>query len=391
MGRGRAVEGPVAALQRRQFLASLAGLAALPLVRRSPAGRALLALFDDEHELGVEHEVLPGFWEQLPGVRTRCTVCPLNCVLEEGQTCFCRTRTNRGGRLKTTAYGNPCLLATDPIEKVPLNHFTPGARTLALGTGGCNLRCLYCQNWEQSQKKPPELRNHDLPVERAADSLADSDVRTIAFTYTEPIAFLEYLCDVAAHARAKKVRCVAATALFANPDAARLLGRNLDAACVGIKAFDDEFYDRVCGSQLKPVLAATEILAAEVAQLEIVTLVVPGYNDDAARLGELAKWIVRTLGEDTPWHLARFVPQYRLAKVPRTPLETLERARAVGRDAGLRYVYLSNVAPHEGNHTDCGRCGTRLIERLGFELLHDAMGPKGRCPRCRRKVPGVWS
>ncbi|MEW6074661.1 MAG: AmmeMemoRadiSam system radical SAM enzyme [Planctomycetota bacterium] len=388
MDRGRG-DGPVARTQRREFLASLAGLAAIPALRATSAGRALLSLAGRDTE--EAHEVLPGYWTSLPGVRTSCHVCPLDCVLEDGETCFCRTRTNRGGRLYTTAYGNPCLLAADPIEKVPLNHFLPGEKTLALGTGGCNLRCLYCQNWEQSQEKPLDLKNHDLPVERAADSLAGSDIRTIAFTYTEPIAFLEYLCDVAAHARAKKIRCVAATALFATPPAAKHLGRHLDAACVAIKAFDETFYDKVCGIKLAPVLEATEALAAEKVWIEITTLVVPGYNDDEKKLGELARWIATTLGADTPWHLARFVPQYRLASVPRTPIETLERLREVGRDAGLAHVYLSNVAPHEGNHTDCARCGARAIERLGFELLANRLAGKGACPKCHRRLAGVWA
>ncbi len=379
-------QGPVARLQRRQFLTSMGGLAALPLVWSSPAGRVLRDLVD----AGGEREVLEGYWESLPGRRTRCHVCPLDCLLEDGETCFCRTRTNFGGRLMAMAWENPCVLAVDPVEKVPLNHFTPGASTLALGTGGCNLRCLYCQNWEQSQKKPGELENHELPVERVADSLEGSRTRTIAFTYTEPIAFLEYLCEVAAHARSKKVRCVAATALFATPKAARHLGRHLDAACVAIKGFNQTFYDRVCGSQLAPVLEAAEVLAAEDVHLEITTLVVPGYNDDPQELEDLARWIEKHLGPDTPWHVARFVPKYRLSKVPRTTIESLEAIRERGRDAGLRYVYLSNVAPHEGNHTYCARCGAPAIERLGFKLLRNGLRPKGRCPECPRKIPGVW-
>lgn len=388
----RRLLGPVAAEQRRRFLASLAGLAAWPLFGSTSAGRALLSMtLDDEGEPFPYPEALKGHWEALPGKRTICSVCPLDCRLEDGETCFCRTRTNRGGRLHVTAWENPCVLAVDPIEKVPLGHFTPGAKTLALGTGGCNLRCLYCQNWEQSQKKPTELENHELPVKRAADSLKDTDIETIAFAYTEPIVFLEYLSEIAAHAKRRKVRCVAATALFAKPAAAVHLGRHLDAACVGIKAFDEAFYDKVCGSKLKPVLDATVHLAGEEVQLEITTLVVPGYNDDEVKLGELAKWIVKNLGPDTPWHLGRFVPKYRLGNVPRTPVETLERLRKIGQDAGLAYVYLSNVAPHEGNHTCCGHCGELVIERLGFELLSNRLGKKGRCPKCKRRLPGVWS
>lgn len=376
-----------AGFQRREFLASLAGLAALPWLPGT-AGAVLREFWAAEGG-GDLPEVLEGFWKPLPGAKTQCFICPLECVLEDGQTCFCRTRTNQGGRLKTIAFGNPCLLALDPVEKVPLNHFLPGSSTLALGTGGCNLRCLYCQNWEQSQRKPTELRNHDLPPEKAADSTAASATRVLAFTYTEPVAFLEYLCAIAERARKQKVRTVAATALFATPDAARHMGRHLDAACVAIKGFSEEFYDRVCGSRLAPVLAATKALAETGVHLEVTTLVVPGYNDDLADLRRLAEWIVQELGPDTPWHLARFVPEYRLNAVPRTPIEDLERARAAGLEAGLRYVYLANVAPHEGNHTECPGCGRRLVERLGFKLLRNDL-EGGRCPSCRRKIPGVW-
>ena len=381
--------GPIARRQRREFLASMAGLAAWPLLGSTSAGRVLRELAGDD---GPErHEVLDGHWSSLSGGRTVCRVCPPDCILEEGETCFCRTRTNIGGKLYTTAYGNPCILAADPIEKVPLNHFLPGEKTLALGTGGCNLRCLYCQNWEQAQAKPGDLKNLDLPPQRAAESLVGSDIRTIAFTYTEPIAFLEYLTDVAGFARRRKVKCVAATALFAQPNAARHLGRVLDAACVAIKGFDEEFYDKVLGSRLAPVLDAVVAMAAEKVHLEITTLVVPGYNDDEKKLGALAKWIVDNIGKDTPWHLARFVPMYRLAKVPRTPLEILDRLRTLGLEAGLRHVYLSNVAPHEGNHTHCANCGTRVIERLGFQLLRNDLTPKGACPKCQRRLAGVWS
>ncbi len=386
--------GPIARRQRREFLASMAGMAALPFLGATSAGRVLLELARDDDDVdgdGLPREVLDEHWQPLAGQRTVCRVCPLDCILEEGETCFCRTRTNRGGRLYTTAYENPCVLASDPIEKVPLNHFLPGENTLALGTGGCNLRCLYCQNWEQAQNKPVDLKNQHLPVKRAAESLEGTDIRTIAFTYTEPIAFLEYLTDVAAHAKRRKVKCVAATALFAHTAVARHLGKHLDAACVAIKGFVEEFYDKVCGISLAPVLDATIALAAAKVHVEITTLIVPGYNDDETKLTALAKWIADSLGKDTPWHLARFVPMYRLANVPRTPVALLERVRARALDAGLRHVYVSNVAPHEGNHTYCAACGTRAVERLGFRLLRNDLSKKGGCPKCRRRLPGVWS
>ncbi|MHC4551077.1 MAG: AmmeMemoRadiSam system radical SAM enzyme [Planctomycetota bacterium] len=374
-------------LTRRRFLGNAAG-AGISLT--SPAWLALDAFAGDSARRGHLKEVDPAFYTKLSGRRTQCFVCPLDCILKPGQTCFCRTRRNHDGTLNSHAYGNPCILSVDPIEKLPLHHYLPGRRTLSLAVGGCNLRCLYCQNWSQSQVRPDELTNFDLPVGRALDGAARKEIDLLAYTYTEPIAFFEYMEDLAAAGRARGVRSVCATALYVKEKPLRRLCRNVEAFAVALKGFDEEFYREVLGSSLGPVLRALEVLKDEKVWFEIVTLIVPTYNDDVKQIEAMCRWIVKTLGRDVPLHFGRFVPQYRLKDLPPTPVATLERCRKAAFDTGLRHVYVFNVAPHEGNHTYCHGCGQKLVRRLGFKILANDVRA-GACPHCGTGLPGVWS
>ncbi|MBI4564613.1 MAG: AmmeMemoRadiSam system radical SAM enzyme [Planctomycetes bacterium] len=334
-------------------------------------------------------EVDPKFYKQLPERRTQCFVCPLKCVLSPGQTCFCRTRNNVDGKLLSFAYNNPCILTLDPIEKLPLSHFLPGTRTLSLAAGGCNLRCQYCQNWEQSQTKPEELRTFDVDKHRAVAGAKKKECATIAYTYTEPVAFYEYMRDLSAFAKEKGLRNVCATALFIEPKPLRQICPNIDAFAVALKAFDEKFYDRVLGSQLKPVLDALVVLKEEKVWTEVVTLIVPTYNDDLDKIREQVRWHRKYLGAQTPLHFGRFVPQYKLRDLPQTPAETLERCRDIGLQEGLKHVYIFNVSPHKGNNTYCPNCKSAVIERLGFRVLETRMNA-GACLACKTKLPGVW-
>ncbi len=366
-------------MSRRAFLEGAAGV--LPALE-------ILEAFGREAEQSNFLKEVPES-KTLDGRRTQCFVCPLNCVLDPGQTCFCRTRTNHDGRLLSHAYGNPCILAVDPVEKLPLAHFMPGERTLSLAVGGCNLRCLYCQNWQQSQSRPEELKTFDLPPDKAVEGAGKKDVRILAYAYTEPVAFLEYAADVSALARRNGLRNVVASALFVNPDPLRRLCRNVDAFAAALKGFDESFYEKVLGSQLKPVLRALEVVREENVWLEIVNLVVPGYNDDFSKIKEMVDWIRKTLGAGIPLHFGRFVPEYRLKDLPRTPLPTLERCRKIAQDAGLEHVYIFNVSPHEGNNTRCQACHKEVILRLGFKILENRM-VDGACGFCRARIPGIW-
>ncbi|MFQ5844232.1 MAG: AmmeMemoRadiSam system radical SAM enzyme [Planctomycetota bacterium] len=370
---------------RRAFLRDLArwgaGAAAAPAALAAFA-REVLA--DTSPYREVEYS------KRLDGDRVQCFVCPLNCVLDHGLTCFCNTRRNHGGKLLSHAFANPCILRTDPIEKLPLNHFLPGTRTLSIAVGGCNLRCLYCQNWQQSMVRPESLKTWRLPPEQAAAGALEGELPTIALTYTEPVAFLEYAFRIAEHARRRGVKVVAATGAYINPGPMRDFAKRVDGMCCALKGFDETFYRDVIGGELKPVLDALVAARETGVWLEIATLVVPTLNDDLKKVRRLAVWVKRYLGEDTPLHFARFVPEYRLKNLPRTPVPALTRAREEAQAAGLRYVYTTNVAPHEGSATSCARCHQPRIRRVGFRILENQLN-NGSCPRCTRKVPGVWS
>lgn len=290
----------------------------------------------------------------------------------------------------THAYGNPCIISVDPVEKLPLCHFLPGERTLSLAVAGCNLRCLYCQNWQQSQARPEDLRSFSLPPQEAVRGAQGKGLPIIAYTYTEPVAFSEYMLDVARLAKQAGLRNVCATAAFINPEPLRELCQVIDAFAVALKGFDDTFYERVVGAPLGPVLKALETLREEGVWFEVVNLVIPTFNDDLKKVRAMCAWIRTHLGAETPVHFGRFVPEYKLKNLPRTPVPTLERCREVALEEGLRYVYLFNVAPHEASHTYCPSCRTKLVERLGFQVLQNRLS-QGRCPRCRAPIPGVWA
>ena len=326
----------------------------------------------------------------LEGGKVQCLVCPMNCVLEPGEVCFCRTRMNRGGKLVNNAYGNPCIVRVDPVEKTPLNHFAPGAKALSVATGGCNLRCLYCQNWREAQAEPKDLRNVELPPEEAVAGAVEQDLRLLCFTYTEPVVYSEYILDIASRGREKGVRSVMATAAYIEPGPMKELCGVVSGFALALKGFSADFYQRVCGQKLSPVLKALETVRASGAWMEVTTLVVPTLNDDPALVKEQCRWHVKALGPDVPLHFARFVPEHRLRELPRTPVAILDDCRKIALDEGIRFVYLSNVAPHEGNRTLCPKCGKVLVDRLGFRILANELAD-GACPKCRTKIPGVWA
>ncbi|MBI4025665.1 MAG: AmmeMemoRadiSam system radical SAM enzyme [Verrucomicrobia bacterium] len=371
-------------IHRREFLRETAvlglGLTAFP---------ALKVLAEFESSLPNTHEVDRRWYRTFDGTHTQCAVCPLNCVLESGQTCFCRTRRNHDGKLLSHAYENPCVISIDPIEKLPLHHCLPSQNTLSLAVGGCNLRCLYCQNWRQSQAMPQTLKNFELRASDVPAKASSKQCQIIAYTYTEPVAFFEYMTDIAALAARNRVRNVCASAMFINPDPLRELCKQIDAFAVALKGFDEKFYDRVLGSRLAPVLKAIETLRAEKKWFEIVTLIIPTYNDDLDKIREMCRWIARTVGPDTPIHFGRFVPEHKLKDLPRTPVPTLERCHQIACEEGLRYVYIFNVAPHEANNTYCHACRKTVIKRLGFKVLENHLS-EGRCGFCRTAIPGVW-
>ncbi|HVP11503.1 MAG TPA: AmmeMemoRadiSam system radical SAM enzyme [Phycisphaerae bacterium] len=328
--------------------------------------------------------------ERLADKKVQCFVCPLHCILAPDQTCPCRTRTNVDGTLYTRAYNNPCIVRPDPIEKMPLLHFRPGSKILTVAIGGCNLRCLYCQNWEESQKRPDELKTFDLSPEQAVAEAKKKKIDTIAFNYTETVAFLEYAKDVATAAKKAKLKVVVGTSAFIEPKPLLDFAKHVDAFVISLKGFDEDFYHRVSGVSLEPILTSIKTIKKETkCWLELINVVVPTYNDNPATIEAMCRWIHQNLGDTVPLHFARFVPMYKLANLPQTPVQTLEAACDIGRKAGLRFVYTSNISPHPGNNTICPDCQQPLIQRLGFKILDNKMS-KGTCPKCHHRLPGVW-
>jgi len=323
------------------------------------------------------------------GDYVKCQLCPKGCIISEGHRGDCRVRENRGGKLHTMVYGNPCAVHNDPIEKKPFYHFLPGTMALSLATAGCNLHCLYCQNWSISQVPPEKTNNYDLPPEAIVELALRAGSKSIAYTYSEPTIFYEYMVDIARLARPKGIRSVVVSAGYMNPEPVRQLCRVVDAIKIDFKGFSEEFYRKVCFATLQPVLETMKIIHQSGIHLEIVNLVVPTLNDDEKHIRGLCRWIVDNLGPDVPTHFSRFYPMYRLKHLPPTPVETLEEARAIALEEGIKFAYIGNVPGHPGDHTYCPRCGKIIIKRLGFTVLENHV-VGGKCEFCGESIPGVW-
>ncbi|MEW6262236.1 MAG: AmmeMemoRadiSam system radical SAM enzyme [Thermodesulfobacteriota bacterium] len=329
------------------------------------------------------------FYTPLEKGAVRCELCPRHCRLPEGERGFCRVRENRGGRLMSLVYGNPCAFHLDPIEKNPFFHVLPGTSSLSLATAGCNFQCKFCQSWEISQASPEDVFGFDLPPDKAVDRAASMGARSMAYTFVEPVIFYEYMADVGAEAKKAGLLSLIHSNGFINPAPLLQLVPVLDGANIDLKGFSQEYYQELCGGELKPVLDTLIILKKENLHLEITNLVVPGKNDDPALIGEMCRWIKRELSPDTPLHFARFYPLYKLKGLPPTPVATLEKARAEAVSAGLKYVYLGGVPGHEAANTYCPGCRKMIVRRLGFMIAENHLA-EGRCRFCGHRIPGLW-
>lgn len=330
--------------------------------------------------------------EPLPDGSVRCGVCAHRCLVRPGRDGICGVRENRDGTLWCLAYGVVAATGQDPIEKKPLFHVDPGSLAYSISTIGCPFHCVFCQNWEIAQA--PRL-GLDIPQRRLSpgqivENAVRVGARSIAYTYVEPTVFLEYALDTGRLARRAGLRNLFITDGYATPEAVGLLAQVLDAVNVDLKSFDDEFYRRLCGARLAHVLDAIVAYRDAGIWLELTTLVIPGRNDGDDELRALAGWIARTLGPDTPWHVSRFHPAFRMRDVPPTPLATLRRAAEIGREAGLRYVYVGNAPELDMEDTRCVGCGLLLVERTGYRS-RSVLGWDGACPGCGRAIPGRWA
>jgi pyruvate formate lyase activating enzyme len=338
------------------------------------------------------------YWHKLDDGRVQCDVCPRYCKLHEGQRGFCFVRACQDEQVVLTTYGRSSGYCIDPIEKKPLNQFLPGTPVLSFGTAGCNLGCKFCQNWDISKSRQTDTLTDAASPELIARAAKQLGCRSVAFTYNDPVIFMEYAIDVAQACRAVGIKSVAVTAGEMCDEPRAEFYSHMDAANVDLKGFTEEFYQEVCAAHLQPVLDLLVYLKHETnVWFEITTLLIPGENDSDAELDAETKWIVKNLGPDVPLHFTAFHPDFRMLDKPHTPPATLTRARTIARANGIRYAYTGNVHDGEGGSTWCPGCGKLLIERDWYVLGEWNMTPDGRCNGCGMQIsghferrPGTW-
>jgi pyruvate formate lyase activating enzyme len=331
------------------------------------------------------------YWHRLDDGRVQCDLCPRFCRLHEGQRGFCFVRACQGGEIVLTTYGRSSGYCIDPIEKKPLNHFLPGTPVLSFGTAGCNLGCKFCQNWDISKSREIDTLADQAAPETIARAAEELGCRSVAFTYNDPVIFLEYALDVARACHERDIRTVAVTAGEICPEPRADFYAHINAANVDLKAFSERFYKQVCLSHLEPVLETLKYIRHETdTWLEITTLLIPGENDSDAELGEMTRWIVEELGPDVPLHFSAFHPDFRMMDTPATPPSTLTRARGIAMRNGIRYCYTGNVRDKQGGSTWCHDCGQLLIGRDWYVLSEWNLTSDARCTKCGTQVPGVF-
>jgi pyruvate formate lyase activating enzyme len=380
-------------LDRRRFLkCSLATAGGIMLSRVLPGGSILIS--GGEASASVAQAALSQvearYYKKLEHKEIQCELCPRECKVGDRERGYCGCRENQGGTYYTLVHSNPCSAHVDPIEKKPLFHFLPGTNAFSIATAGCNLNCKFCQNWEISQVRPEQVETYYLPPEEIAAYAQESGSRSIAYTYSEPIVFYEYMVDCARAGRNKGIKSVVITAGYISHDPWVELIGEVDAIKVDFKAFTEKFYQDVCHGKLKPVMDALVDLAQSKVWYELVYLVVPTLNDDFNDIRGMSKWMVKELGRDVPIHFTRFHPMYLLKNLPPTPVSTLERAREIAMEEGMNFVYVGNVPGHPGEHTYCPACKQVVIEREGYRIIRMNL-KDGACSFCGKVLPGVWS
>ncbi|MFH1061993.1 MAG: AmmeMemoRadiSam system radical SAM enzyme [Candidatus Omnitrophota bacterium] len=336
-------------------------------------------------------EKIASYWQQLPNKAVQCVLCPRQCVLKPGERGICTVRINKQGQLYTLGYGNPVAIHMDPIEKKPFFHVIPGAQVFSLAVAGCNMRCLFCQNWQISQSRPDEVRSYDLSAEQVVDQAIKANSKFIVYTYTEPTVFYEYMLDIAKLAKQKKLRNAMHSCGYIEPEPLRELLPYMDAVNIDLKGFSPEFYAKMgLLAKLEPVLETLKIIKEQGVWLEITNLIIPGENDDPRTIREMCVWIKENLGDAVPLHFSRFFPQYKLANLPPTPISTVENAYNIAKQVGLKYVYIGNIPLHPAENTYCPNCQQPLITRHGYQIVENNL-IKGKCKFCGYTIEGRWS
>ena len=328
------------------------------------------------------------FYEKLDDRAVRCTLCPNRCWLPEGVTGLCRVRQNIDGTLYSLVYNKPVSVNIDPIEKKPLYHFYPGTNILSLATVGCNLRCNFCQNWTISQSSPGDVQSYFVTPEEIIELAQEYKCKSIAFTYTEPTVFYEYMIDIAKCAHENDIKTVWVTCGYINEEPLRKLIPYLDAANIDLKGFSEDFYSTYTTGTLEPVLRTIEICKEEGLYFEITNLVIPNANDDPEMIRDMCIWLKENIGTEYPLHFSRFSPQFKLTNRPPTPVKTLEKAYEIAKDVGLEYVYIGNVVT-ASEDTFCPNCGKKIIDRYGFSVQEIHI-TDGKCDFCGYEIFGEF-
>ncbi len=377
-------------LDRRTFLkaATLPCLAGCAWGSAEASAAELLALPPPREE-DTQFVVEAKFYEKLPYKKIKCKLCPRECVIDDRERSYCGVRENRGGKYYSLVHSRVVAAHVDPIEKKPLFHFHPGTMAFSVATAGCNVNCKMCQNWEISQVRPEQVRSTYMPPRDLATLARQYQCASVAYTYSEPVVFYEYVSDAAAACHSQGIKSVVITGGYIHQDPLKDWCKAVDAIKVDLKAFSEKFYKEVVNGELKPVLEALVTIRKQGMWTEIVYLVVPTLNDRDAEFQALAKWVRSDLGPDVPVHFTRFHPQYLLTNLPPTPVETLERAKAIADAEGLHFAYIGNVPGHPAESTYCPRCRRLLVERLGFTIRQMHV-KKGKCSYCQQAIAGVW-
>jgi len=329
------------------------------------------------------------FYEKLPYQKIKCKLCPRECAIDDHERGYCGVRENRGGTYYTLVHSRVCAAHIDPVEKKPFFHFYPGTLAFSVATAGCNVNCKMCQNWDISQARPEQVHAEYLPPANLAQQARENGCDSIAYTYSEPVIFYEYVADSARAARAAGVKSAVVTGGYIQQEPLKKLCGLVDAVKVDLKGFTQKFYKEVVNGELKPVLEALATMRKLGMWNEIVYLVIPTLNDSDAEFKGLSRWVKTELGPDVPVHFTRFHPEYLLKNLPPTPLETLERAKAIGDAEGLHYVYIGNVPGHPAENTYCPKCRRIVVKRTGY-TIEGMFLKKGKCQYCQQEIAGIW-
>jgi pyruvate formate lyase activating enzyme len=339
----------------------------------------------------IKDTITTKYWHKLEDGRVQCDLCPRECKLHEGQQGLCFVRANQNDQIVLTSYGRSSGFCVDPIEKKPLNHFLPGTPVLSFGTAGCNLACKFCQNWDISKSREMDRLMDQASPETLAETAERVGARSIAYTYNDPVIFMEYAIDTAIAAHKRGIKSVAVTAGYINPEPRKEFFQHMDAANVDLKGFTDDFYYKICGGHLEPVLDTLKYIKHETdTWMELTTLLIPGHNDSEDEINEMTQWVVKELGPDVPMHFTAFHPDWKMMDVPSTPTSTLTRSREIAMKNGVRYAYTGNVHDEKGESTYCHQCGADLIGRDWYIITHWNIDANGCCPHCGEPVAGVF-